>query len=453
MGEVDAPIGRHRGRFMTMAVPIKRELSADAESGGALRYVAFGRDHRSGMDIPLSACIDRVNEGDVVLVKGALGSLGALDDIQRISFDAVAKVGSSDKARRVRVAGFEALHNVLTGDEIFALEQELTRRLLPVKDRLIADLVRQVLRYNGPLYMLQRLWVRLMVPHREYLRNEAQFSTRIGHLQPHNPHRDAWFSAPSNSISVWMAIGHIRHGNSMLFFPDCSGVDIGHADFLNNGHRIDPGLELGRPISFALDPGDLILFDGTVMHATELNATEETRYVLTGRFMTGQPENVFGNRWIAYRDMDLADTNLTFASTWRSRLNKTYLRHLLYRRLFYFVRMALGRTSPGVKMRPGAVGMPPPLELCVADIAALQPDEIRAVSADRCVARTGAGVFVFPRHCPHAGADLANGYIEGGKLRCPWHNLAFDLKSGAPACPGAPALQSTPIAEKSSRLG
>ena len=32
--------------------------------------------------------------------------------------------------------------------------------------------------------------------------------------------------------------------------------------------------------------------------------------------------------------------------------------------------------------------------------------------------------------CPHAGASLAEGYIEDGKVGCPWHYAEFDLHSG-----------------------
>lgn len=32
--------------------------------------------------------------------------------------------------------------------------------------------------------------------------------------------------------------------------------------------------------------------------------------------------------------------------------------------------------------------------------------------------------------CPHAGAPLAGGSIEGGLLTCPWHGREFDLATG-----------------------
>jgi nitrite reductase (NADH) small subunit len=32
--------------------------------------------------------------------------------------------------------------------------------------------------------------------------------------------------------------------------------------------------------------------------------------------------------------------------------------------------------------------------------------------------------------CPHRGCPLGQGMIEGGKVICPWHAWAFDLKTG-----------------------
>lgn len=68
----------------------------------------------------------------------------------------------------------------------------------------------------------------------------------------------------------------------------------------------------------------------------------------------------------------------------------------------------------------------------VAARLALEPGSVRAVSQTLCAARTDGGdVVVFRRSCPHQGADLASGYVEGSTLHCPWHNLPIDLDSGS----------------------
>ncbi len=39
-------------------------------------------------------------------------------------------------------------------------------------------------------------------------------------------------------------------------------------------------------------------------------------------------------------------------------------------------------------------------------------------------------ISVLDSACPHAGANLADGFIEDGCAVCPWHYWAFDLNNG-----------------------
>jgi nitrite reductase (NADH) small subunit/3-phenylpropionate/trans-cinnamate dioxygenase ferredoxin subunit len=40
-------------------------------------------------------------------------------------------------------------------------------------------------------------------------------------------------------------------------------------------------------------------------------------------------------------------------------------------------------------------------------------------------------VFVMDNTCPHAGGNLAGGFVEEGCAVCPWHYWAFRLENGA----------------------
>lgn len=47
------------------------------------------------------------------------------------------------------------------------------------------------------------------------------------------------------------------------------------------------------------------------------------------------------------------------------------------------------------------------------------------------VGNTGGQYFAVTRRCRHLGADLAGGHIdESGCLVCPWHQSAYDVRSG-----------------------
>ncbi len=54
--------------------------------------------------------------------------------------------------------------------------------------------------------------------------------------------------------------------------------------------------------------------------------------------------------------------------------------------------------------------------------------------------------------CPHAGASLASGWLDGDQLVCPLHGWEFDLDTGT--CPvGAEwAVQTWPVREVGGRL-
>ncbi len=43
----------------------------------------------------------------------------------------------------------------------------------------------------------------------------------------------------------------------------------------------------------------------------------------------------------------------------------------------------------------------------------------------------GTEVRAYRNFCPHAGAPLSDGPIQGGVVRCPWHGWEFDLRTGA----------------------
>jgi nitrite reductase (NADH) small subunit len=47
-----------------------------------------------------------------------------------------------------------------------------------------------------------------------------------------------------------------------------------------------------------------------------------------------------------------------------------------------------------------------------------------------CVANENGSISVMDNVCPHRGGPLGQGMLEGGKLICPWHAWAFDLKTG-----------------------
>jgi len=48
-----------------------------------------------------------------------------------------------------------------------------------------------------------------------------------------------------------------------------------------------------------------------------------------------------------------------------------------------------------------------------------------------CIGRFKDVLFAFAYRCPHAGAPLADGFIDAsGNIVCPFHSYRYDLKNG-----------------------
>ena len=63
----------------------------------------------------------------------------------------------------------------------------------------------------------------------------------------------------------------------------------------------------------------------------------------------------------------------------------------------------------------------------------LAPDTMKVIMVENLeilVARVGQEFFVAENRCPHMGARLSEGRLEGTVLVCPRHHSRFDLRDG-----------------------
>jgi nitrite reductase (NADH) small subunit len=61
-----------------------------------------------------------------------------------------------------------------------------------------------------------------------------------------------------------------------------------------------------------------------------------------------------------------------------------------------------------------------------------------------CVANVGGQFLAVDNTCVHLGGPLGEGVVEKGKIVCPWHGWAYDLKTGELA-PGRPGVKPYPL--------
>jgi nitrite reductase/ring-hydroxylating ferredoxin subunit len=59
------------------------------------------------------------------------------------------------------------------------------------------------------------------------------------------------------------------------------------------------------------------------------------------------------------------------------------------------------------------------------------PKRVLADGVAVVLVRDGAEIRALTETCPHLGGPLAEGTLEDGTIRCPWHGSRFDLATGA----------------------
>ena len=66
----------------------------------------------------------------------------------------------------------------------------------------------------------------------------------------------------------------------------------------------------------------------------------------------------------------------------------------------------------------------------LADLPQGRGRHCRVGDLDLALFRVGDAVHAIADSCPHQGASLANGALEGYWVACPAHGLKFDVRSG-----------------------
>ena len=76
----------------------------------------------------------------------------------------------------------------------------------------------------------------------------------------------------------------------------------------------------------------------------------------------------------------------------------------------------------------------------LSDIADGEMKEVKAGETPVLLARVDGRCYAVAAHCTHYGAPLADGYLSGDRIVCPWHHACFNARTGALEEP--PALDS-----------
>ncbi len=93
-------------------------------------------------------------------------------------------------------------------------------------------------------------------------------------------------------------------------------------------------------------------------------------------------------------------------------------------------------------------GLSPPVFAAVGTLSDFHPGELRATDAAGTavlLTRPGEDVHAFRNACAIDGLPLEGGRLAGTVLICPWHNCAYDARSGKRVDGDGPSLQVVPV--------
>lgn len=79
----------------------------------------------------------------------------------------------------------------------------------------------------------------------------------------------------------------------------------------------------------------------------------------------------------------------------------------------------------------------------ICKTAEVSPGSVKRIEVDGlpplAVYNVGGAFYVTDDTCTHGKASLAEGYVEGKEIECPWHGGRFDIATGQPTC--LPAME------------
>ena len=67
--------------------------------------------------------------------------------------------------------------------------------------------------------------------------------------------------------------------------------------------------------------------------------------------------------------------------------------------------------------------------------------------------KTEDGIFALDNQCTHGMAKLCDGFVEGYRVECPFHQALFDLRDGSVSCgPATEPVRAWPVKVEGGRV-
>ena len=391
--------------------------------------------------------VARIFGGEVFIMRQGLQKVGLFDELVKASLDGIRRSVGKEVATNAECEGFDRIHEWVEPGDV----PRMTGAVYEVMEQRVHTMMKRFVTEVFPgergYYYEKSPNVRFHIPFGMTLGERKSFNDFAGthgdgKITAHAPHRDSWVDCPANVVNLWIAIGPVSHRNGLTIYAK----DYGRKVSFENGY-IASSQSLHEPMTFDLAPGDAILFHSDHIHGSQLNVTDSTRFVVSNRITFGKPQFLYGHHH-HYVHAGMAGGPFRWLSRVPANMQMSWVRDK-FRRLFRKIGLVQSGGSDqassgneGDAKTEDAGAERGATEDSAIALASFSVGEIRAQSKTVCVARLGENEFAaVSRRCPHAGGDLAGGWVAKGRPVCPLHNLSFDPNTGVSACSGLVPLK------------
>lgn len=376
---------------------------------------------------------DRIIAGEVFVFREALQQFDLLKLWTDAALRGITKSVGQEVADRAVAEGFNHIHEWVDPVDVPRMTDAVYAEIEPLASQFLNTFMKGAFPDVDTYYYEETPNVRFHIPYDLAQAHKKKFNEFAkdhgqGKIAAHGPHRDSWLDCPSNGLNLWFALGRIKPGNGMTIYPENYE---GEYKFQRSGD-ISDGQKLNKTMTFDLHPGDVIMFHTDHVHGSELNRTNETRFAISCRLSIDKPVFPQLHHHSYVHSGWQKSSALSGLAKLPAMMQPSYITSLALR--------ARNKLLPA--MRPDEP-KPDPAETIGAKVgdkievalAEVPVGEVRGVSGALCVARlSDTEVVALTRRCPHAGGDLANGWIDNGHVVCPWHNLPFNAQTGKSDC-------------------
>ena len=186
---------------------------------------------------------------------------------------------------------------------------------------------------------------------------------------------------------------------------------------------LNPNIKPPDITKIDLEEGELLLFNSEQLHATRLNTSDQTRFVITTRVIQNQPtfNKLINHRhylnWMSsvkIKNNDYSTKEYKNFIKAKSTINKKNFKQKISIKINSNFRDKKEFNIPKIKNKQ------------IIDINYNDKTILLTFVKNKFLA--------FSEKCPHLGVSLKNGFILSEKVKCPAHGVEFDLKNGFSGC-------------------